>query len=98
MENTNEQQNFATKRPHSITIDSRKRGLISGVDKVVSSNDISIILHTSEGALQIMGKDFKIKKFSQEEGVLAFEGDLESLKYANIKQGTSGGMLKKMFK
>ncbi|MDR1138577.1 MAG: YabP/YqfC family sporulation protein [Clostridiales bacterium] len=84
-------------KSHTLTLDSRSKGTITGVDKVVSSNDTSILLHTTQGVIQILGKDFKIRQFSQDNGVLHFEGEVDSIKYSG-KTPQKGNMLKRMFK
>lgn len=82
------------KKIHSITIDSRRKGLVSGVDKVVSSCDTTIVLITSDGGLTIIGKELKINKFSIDDGALSFEGTIDTLKYTAAKTP----LLKRLFK
>ncbi|MCL1945115.1 MAG: hypothetical protein FWF56_04845 [Firmicutes bacterium] len=93
MENNNQ-----STKTHSINIETRNRGTVTGVDKVISSNDTSINLHTIDGGLHMSGKDFKIKKYSQEEGIISFEGEVDNIKYSQLRTPQKGGILKKMFK
>lgn len=86
------------KKAHTLSIEQRNKGTVTGVEKVISSNDCSIQLHTTEGGLQLNGKEFKIKKFSQDEGVISFEGEVDSIKYSQMSSPQKGGMFKKMFK
>ncbi|MCL2599381.1 MAG: sporulation protein YabP [Firmicutes bacterium] len=81
---------------HSLSIENRKNGLVSGVEKVVSSNEKVLQLITSQGGLLISGNGFKIKRFSIEDGELSFEGEVDSFKY--LAMGNGSGVLKKIFR
>jgi hypothetical protein len=65
---------------------------------VISSDEYSLVLHTTAGGLQLSGKNLKINKYNQEDGHLSFDGQLDSCKYAALKGGEQKGMLKKLFK
>jgi len=89
--------NNQIKKPHTFTLENRTRGTVTGVEKVISSNDTTINLQTVDGGIQLLGKDFKIKRFSQDEGIITFEGEVESLKYTQVKTAPKN-VLKRMFK
>lgn len=82
------------KKMHSITVENRKRVLMTGVDKVIASSATLITLYTSAGGLNIVGSDFKINSFNETDGSLNFEGNVNSLKYS----GQKTSLLKKIFK
>lgn len=82
------------KPKHNITIESRKRALISGVEKVVDSNANAINLVTSDGALCIKGDGLKINAFSEADGSLSFEGRVDRMEYVGAKQP----LLRRIFK
>lgn len=82
------------KRPHAITLDGRIRASLTGVEKVVNSADTFINLVTSEGGLNIAGRDFKIEKFNIDDGTLVLAGVIDGIKYTAAK----APLLKRIFK
>ncbi|MCL2848244.1 MAG: hypothetical protein FWE13_05845 [Firmicutes bacterium] len=85
------QKNLA--KPHSVHFDNREKGHITGVTKVVSSNDKELMLETHAGGLFLAGAGLRITKFNADEGYLSFEGTPNALKYTATKQP----LLKRMF-
>ena len=81
-------------RPHTVSIDNRKRAHLTGVTKVISANNSRISLDTSMGGLVIEGTDLAIGRYSDTEGTLGFEGNVSGFKYT--KSPTS--FVKKIFK
>lgn len=79
---------------HSITVDGRKRGLITGVTKVISASPSEFALVTSEGGLVVRGKELKIISFSEESGALSFDGTVDKIEYDKVRQP----LLKRIFK
>ncbi len=84
----------AAKKPHSITLENRKRAIMTGVEKVISSNENCIMLETSEGGLTIAGTGLKINKYDVESGQLTFEGVVNKMQYSAAK----APLLKRIFK
>ena len=58
---------------------------MTGVDKVISSNENCILLETSEGGLTVSGSGLKINKFDAESGQLTFEGTVNKMQYSAAK-------------
>ncbi len=85
---------IAVKKPHSITLENRKRALMTGVEKVISSNETAILLETSEGGLTVAGTGLKINKFDAETGQLTFEGTVNKMQYSAAKEK----FIKRIFK
>lgn len=83
-----------TIKNHNITIDGRKRGIVSGVNKVLSASPNELALDTSAGGLSIRGNDLHIISFSEQSGALSFDGEVQRFDYS--KPHTS--LLKKFFK
>ena len=81
------------KRPHTLNIENRTKGFITGVIKVISSNETQLLLETTAGGLTILGSALKINKFNADDGVLSFEGAVNSFKYTAAKVP----LLKRMF-
>ena len=73
------------KRNHAVNLENREKGFITGVEKVVSSNDTQLSLETSAGGLTVVGSELKINKFDAESGALAFLGSVNALKYSGAK-------------
>lgn len=73
------------KKRHSITLESRNRALITGVEKVTDSSPTAINMVTSEGPLSVRGSELKINSFSVADGNLSFEGKVDKLEYASAK-------------
>ena len=82
------------KSPHSVCIENRRQGLLSGVKEVLSYSDEQLALDTTEGKLLITGKDIKIGKFSSSERTLTFTGQVNCIKYS----APSVPLIKRIFK
>lgn len=77
-----------------IVIEARKRTEICGVTKIITSSDNRLSLETVDGAMYIDGKDFKITSYDENEGKLAFVGEINCLKYAQAKLPLARRLLK----
>lgn len=75
-----------------VVLENRTRLTITGVSKVDSTNETSIVLFVKETKMCISGSDMHITRLSIEEGVVEIEGTINCIKYA------SGNMLKRIFK
>lgn len=75
---------------HSITLDSRKRLSISGVDEVESFDETAISLSTQEGYLMVRGCDLHIEKLNLDGGELLVEGTVDSITYEDQTPRQSG--------
>jgi sporulation protein YabP len=73
------------KKPHTLTIDGRDKGMLTGVEKVISSNETGLVLETGAGGLTITGAGLKINKFDMDSGALVFEGTVNSVRYSTAK-------------
>ena len=69
------------KKKHSLTVESRSRTLVTGVEKVIDSSPAVINMTTSEGVLTIRGDGLRISAFSAESGDLSFEGRVDRIDY-----------------
>jgi sporulation protein YabP len=77
----------------------RKLLEISGVIKVDSFDSLQFFLETECGFLKIKGQNLHIKNLSLEQGLVAIEGTIHELIYADDNiQGKSKGLLGKLFK
>ncbi len=79
---------------NKIMLDNRKKLVLNGVEKVLSSNDDSISLVVSGTKLYLGGHNLHIEKLDVESGLIEAEGDFESIKFG----GTNKSFLKRLFK
>lgn len=75
---------------HSITLDSRRRLSITGVDEVESFDENAVSLSTQEGYLMVRGCDLHIEKLNLDGGELLVEGTIDSITYEEQTPRQSG--------
>jgi len=78
---------------NKIVIDNRNRISISGISKMLSSNETCINMLVKTTKLIINGKDLHIEKLDVENGYLEASGTIDSVKYSG-----SDGIIKRIFK
>lgn len=83
---------------HIVHIDNRQRIDISGVTKVVTFNEDSVVLNTIMGSIEIKGKNMRVNKLNVDTGDMLIEGEVLSLIYSSRDKGKKGSTLKKLFK
>lgn len=82
---------------HKLTMESREKLSISGVEDVDSFDENEIRIYTSEGLLTVKGGDLHISHLNIEEGDMAVEGEIDGLNYSNVET-SGGGFFSKLFK
>lgn len=82
------------KRTHSITVQSRSRTLVTGVDKVIDSSPKLVDMVTSDGSLSVRGDGLHILAFSSESGELTLEGHIDRMEYCSGKKPLIGRIFK----
>ena len=75
---------------HKMTMESREKLFLTGVEDIDSFDENEILAYTSEGLLCIKGKDLHINRLSVEEGELLVNGEIDSLVYSNTMQSKGG--------
>ena len=78
---------------HRITITNRNNVEISGISKMITSNESLISMMIKNTKLNITGKDLHIEKLDVENGILQARGTIDNVKYCG-----SEGFFKKVFK
>ena len=68
-------------RPHGLTLEGRRRAVITGVNELTSFNEQMVTLITGEGALTILGDNLHVSHLTLEDGRLLVEGDISALEY-----------------
>jgi len=85
---------------HNITLESRNKMSVTGIEYVESFNSELIVLKTAEEILTIKGLELNVNKLSLEDGNVIVNGTVDSIIYT--KKGVLGakgmGFLSKLFK
>lgn len=77
-----------------ITLQNRKCLSLTGVEKVLSSNENQICLIVCSNSLTINGSELSVQKLDVENGMVKIEGTINSIKYDEKKEN----FLKRIFK
>lgn len=83
---------------HRITLESRERLTVSGVDGVESFDENDIVMSTQAGRLMIRGEGLHIEKLSLDGGDLLVKGRVDALTYEEEeppREGLLGRLLRK---
>ncbi len=92
MENTNKVE--AT--PHALTLEGRRKAMITGVTELVSFSDQMVVLATGEGALTLLGNGLHVGQLSLADGRLAVDGEISALEYEGARRGARGGFFSRL--
>lgn len=88
-----------TVKKHSVSIDSREKISISGVEDVESFDEETIVVYTSMGTLTLKGGEFRISKLNVDNGEMIVEGEMDSITYSDEHaHDKAGGFFGKLFK
>lgn len=71
----------AEARPHTLTIEERRKITMTGVESVTSFSPREISLRLSGGKLLVSGSDLKITAFSKASGTFSASGNITALRY-----------------
>ena len=93
-----EQSNIS--KSHKLSMDNRKRLMLTGIKDVISFDLTRILLESTLGMIHIKGSDIKVTRLSLEKGEVDIEGTVDSIVYSDVKDyGETGkSILKRMFK
>ena len=91
--------------PHSFSADNREMIVVKGVSDVISFDDLSVVLVTTQGLLTIEGEGFHVSVLNTNDGIVKITGKLYSLLYTDEKQGadtrdrqkSTGGLIRRFF-
>lgn len=84
----------STNQSQSIAVTDRKKASLTGVIKVDGALPTAINLTTALGKLVVNGSDLKIIKFDESDGNLTLGGNIDGIKYAQVK----APLIKRIFK
>ena len=86
---------YESTMPPQLTLESRTRLSVTGVENVERFDETGIVLVTSAGLLVISGEELRIGKLSVDGGELLVEGRVDSLSYEEREM--HGGLLRRLF-
>ena len=83
-------------KPHSLTLDDRRRLSVTGAEDVESFDDSEVVMHTSQGLLVIKGSGLQIDRLSTDSGDVSVQGLITSLGYEET--APSGSLWTRLFR
>ena len=83
-------------RNNNIIIENRKKITLSGIKDVVSFDEETIVLNSTQGKLVIKGIGLHINSFEAETGDLIGDGKINAVVYTVEENG--GGFFSRLFK
>lgn len=81
---------------HSVTLERRKRLMVTGVLEVLSATDKCVIIRIKDSLIYTTGNNLRVAKLVLEEGILVVDGEVEGFKYQAKVQGKN--FFKRLFK
>ena len=67
--------------PHKLTVNERKNLTMTGVTEVISFDENAVVLRTSLGTLEVLGRELQLKTLSTDGGQVCVDGHICSLIY-----------------
>ena len=82
----------------NLSLESRKKLVVSGVLEVLNFDEEKISLNTILGALQIKGSELKMNRLDVENGEVIIMGNIDAMIYSgNGVKKNKGNLLKRLF-
>lgn len=86
-------------RKSNLSLESRSKLTLTGVDEVISFDEEKIFLNTALGSLVIKGQELKMNKLDVQNGDVIIIGKINSMMYGGKeKNKKKESLLKRMFK
>ncbi|AND86177.1 sporulation protein YabP [Clostridium tyrobutyricum] len=86
-------------KKNSLSLENRKRLVITGIIEVISFNEEQILLNTNLGSLSVKGLSLKMNKLDVQNGQVVIMGTINSCIYTNNQpRKKKGSIISKMFK
>ena len=82
--------------PHSIIVENRSNISLTGITKMGSFDEQSVVAFTDYGEIHIRGSRLHISKLSLDTNEVDIDGELEAVIYVQNKN--SGGFFSRLFK
>ncbi len=74
--------------PHSLTLHSRGRLTMTGVEEVTGFDENTVVLRTTMGTLLVQGQNLQLKALTPEGGNVIIEGSIAALHYEEPRTPT----------
>lgn len=81
-----------------ISLDNRKRLVITGVTDTDKFNESSVLLYTCMGELLVKGKDLRVSSLSVENGEMVIEGMISAVIYGDSNVNSPLSFFGRIFK
>ncbi len=85
-------------RPHGLTLESRQKAVLTGVEGVDSFNEQMVVLSTTAGTLTLLGQQLHVSHLNLEDGQLLVEGEISALEYDDRSRSGRGSLLTRLFR
>ena len=83
----------------NISLENRKRLILTGVEEVISFDDEKILLNTKLGFLTIKGSELKMNKLDVKNGDVIIVGEISSMVYSSKEvKKEKESIISKLFK
>ena len=82
-------------KPYGMTIDQRRKAVITGVTDVESFDESTVVLHTHGGRLTLNGSGLHVSSLQLEDGKLTVEGAIDSAAYEGGGGRRRGGFFRR---
>jgi sporulation protein YabP len=85
---------------HRLSLNGRKKALVTGVKDVLSFDANEVLLETEMGILMLRGDELHVNRLSLEKGEVDIEGRVDSMIYsdAGAPGGKEGSFFARMFR
>lgn len=90
-----DRQGKTPEKPYGMTIDQRRKAVVTGVTDVESFDDGAVVLHTHGGRLTLTGSGLHVSSLQLEEGRLTVDGSIDSAAYEAGGVRRKGGFLRR---
>ena len=80
------------KNTHNIRLEDRKRLVLDGVSDVISFDDLTVVLDTLGGRLNINGEGLHIQTLCLESGDVTVEGRIDEVVYEDESRSVKKGI------
>ncbi len=81
MEKDNNPRHAVPAKNHSLTMENRRRAVLTGVNEVLGFDENQVTLMTENGEIALTGEGLHVTKLMLEEGQMAVEGKIDGVIY-----------------
>lgn len=85
-----EEKRPALEAAHNLSLEGRRRLLVSGVLDVENFNEEQVVMGTTRGTLHVHGEELKMEKLSVDSGDVVVTGSIDALEYEDTEPRGEG--------